>query len=197
MTSDAYKKIMWGILVSGCHMVLWDKLQIIPAFVGYALIWWGLHEINGMGGKPYYEQVEKQAMFVCAISVGGWIAGILCGYANLFSMLCMGAFYLIEWLLYADLLNRSVKLLKETNRIREANSMRKNRMRVMVLFLAVIIVYCVEILFAVLRALNVGKFSLAILLDYAVLTLLLLTKIWMSMFIQNLYRYEITIDKKD
>lgn len=199
MTSSAYKKVMWGILLSGCHLIIGTKyqFQILPAFIGYLLVWLGLREINAEGGKPYYEKVETTALFVLAVSGAGWIAGIFFGYYTLLSEVCMMAFYLLEWLLYADLLNKSVKLLKEQNRIREADTMRKNRMRVLKLFLGVIVLYGVEIVFQVLADMDIFKTNVTLLLPYAVLSLMLAVKLWISIFLQNLSRYEITIDKKD
>lgn len=190
MTSNAYKKVMWGILLSGCHLEIDYKYQILPAFLGYALLWWGIHELNNTGCREYYEKVEKTAFMVMVISTVGWVAGIFVGYLNLLAEVCMVAFYLLEWLLYADLLNRSVKLLKENNRIREADSMRTNRMRLLKVFLAVIILFGVQIVAQVM------EWGFGIFLDYAVKTFMLFVKLWLSMFIQNMSRYEITIDKQ-
>jgi len=191
MTSSAFKKIMWGVLLSGCHLIIENTYQILPAFLGYIIVWIGVKELCRNGYEAYYSKVERSALIVFILSVGTWIAGLFIGYTLILALAVMVCFYLIELMLYADLLSANVKLLKDSNKIKEANLMRKNRAIFLKAFLVLIIVCCVQMAGQAL------KWKYIFVLDYAILTFMLFMKIWLSMFIQNMSGYEINLHKNE
>ena len=85
----------------------------------------------------------------------------------------------------ADILNMSVKILKDTNRTTEADKMRNNRMLMIKVFLGVIILHGVAVIP-----------QLSGYLAYACQTLMVLAKIIASMYVQNMTRYQITLNNE-
>ena len=183
--SNAFKKIMWGIIISGCHIIISNSFQIIPSFIGYFIIWLGMKELCRYGLNGYFEKVEKSAMWIFVFSLLGWIGGTIWGYTQTLSQGAAICFYLLEAALYADMLNMCVKVLKERNMIREADALRKNRMAFIKVYLAAILLCIVQM---VGQAFN---WTVTIFADYTILTIMLFIKLWLSMFMQKMSSYEI------
>lgn len=185
MISDAYKLIMWGILISGCHWEIGGTVQIIPMFVGYAIVWYGIKKLCAEGYAEYYDKILKDGRMVCIVAAVLWIVCLFLGYTFILSQALWVCFYLLEVYLYGNLLNKNVKLLKENSKIKAADNFRKNRMRFIKLYFGIIGLCCLQMLGQAL------KIKGTVFLGYAILTFMLFAKIWMSMFMQNMSNYEL------
>ncbi len=184
MLNNGYKMIMWGILISGLHINI-NGFQILPAFIGYLIIILGINKLCESGAGKYFEKIKKTATLVFVLSVASWIVGSFLGYEYVLMKMLMILFYLLELVLYADILNMSVKILKDTNRTTEADKMRNNRMLMIKVFLGVIILHGVAVIP-----------QLSGYLAYACQTLMVLAKIIASMYVQNMTRYQITLNNE-
>lgn len=178
MVSNGYKKIVWGILLSGLHINI-DigifAVQIIPSIIGYIILYLGIKELHEQAGLAYMEKLKKDALRLVILSGIFWIYGFVFGYSMVLSKGIAICFYLIELLLYGDLLNKSVKYYKETGREKYADSLRKSRMSFIKAFIALLILHLVAMIPQV-----------AVYLEYACLTLMFMAKIWLTLMIQKL-----------
>lgn len=149
-TGNAYRKITYGILLSACHIIVNSRFEILPAFLGYLLIFMGVKELCGAGAKEYYEKENRTIGIVLILSVIGFIGGIFLGYGNYLSQLCQVAFFLIELLFYADLLSSTRKVLREYNMIREADKMKSDRKVVLLIGMFLSVIRLFAIMFSLL-----------------------------------------------
>lgn len=179
MISEGYKKIFWGILLSGFHMdnimIGIFTVQIIPAFIGYYLIYLGVKELCEVCGLEYMEKLKKDGLRLTIFSIGTFVYGLIFGYGLAISKAIMVLFYLIELLFYGDLLNKTVKYFKENNREKEADKLRGNRMKFIKAFMALIALHLVNMIP------QVAPFT-----EYACLTLMFMAKIWLTLMINKL-----------
>lgn len=184
MIGSGYKKIFWGILISGLHINI-DigifAVQILPAFIGYFIIFQGVKELHEVCGLEYMEKLKKDALRLTLLSVGCFVYGLIFGYNLAISKGIMVLFYLIELLFYGDLLNKTVKYYKENNKEKEADKLRTNRMKFIKAFLALLVLHLVSMIPQV-----------AMFTEYACLTLMFMAKIWLTMMINKL-RMDLTI----
>ncbi len=178
MVSSGYKKIVWGILISGLHINI-DigifAVQIIPSIIGYIIIYMGIKELHEQAGLEYMEKLKKDALRLVILSGVFWIYGFLFGYSMALSKGMAICFYLVELLLYGDLLNKSVKYYKETGREKEADKLRKSRMSFIKAFIALLVLHLVGMIPQV-----------AMYVEYPCLTLMFMAKIWLTLMIQKL-----------
>ncbi len=149
-TGNAYRKITYGILLSACHIVLNNRFEILPAFIGYFMLFLGVGELCRLGASAYYEKEKRTSTIVLVLSGVGFVAGIFLGYSSYLSQLCYVVFFLLELLFYADLLSDTRKVFKEYNMIREADKLKSDRKMVLLLGMALGIVRLLAILFSVL-----------------------------------------------
>lgn len=178
MVGAGYKKIIWGILISGLHInidISVLSVQIIPSIIGYIILFMGIKQLCDDAGLEYMEKLKKDALRLVILSAALWVYGALFGYVSALSKGIMICFYLIELLLYADLLNKSVKYYKETDREKEADFLRKNRLKFAKAFLALIGLHLVGMIP-----------QAAIFVEYACLTLMFMAKVWLTIMIQRL-----------
>lgn len=178
MVSSGYKKIIWGILISGLHInidISKFAVQIIPSIAGYIVLYMGIKELYEQAGLDYMEKLKKDALRLVILSGLFWIYGFLFGYSMVLSKGIAICFYLVELLLYGDLLNKSVKYYKETDREKAADRLRKSRMSFIKAFLALLVLHLIAMIPQV-----------AIYLEYPCLTLMFMAKIWLTLMIQKL-----------
>ncbi len=178
MVGSGYKKIVWGILISGLHInidVGIFALQILPATIGYFIIYLGVKQLHEEAGLEYMEKLKKDAMRLTILSAALWIYGFIFGYTLAISKGIAVCFYLIELLFYGDLLNKSVKYFKENGMEKEADRLRKNRMNFIKAFMALIALHLVGMIPAA-----------AFYVEYACLTLMFMAKVWITIMIQKL-----------
>ncbi len=178
MVGSGYKKIVWGILISGLHIVVnvgIGEAQIIPSAIGYFILYLGLKVLHENAGLEYMEKLKKDGLRLLIISIAIWIYGFVFGYELVLSKAIMLLFYLVELLLYGDLLNKSVKYYKETNREKEAGILRKSRMTFIKAFMALIVLHMVGMIPQV-----------AAYVEYSCLTLMFMAKVWLTIIIQKL-----------
>ena len=118
-----------------------------------------------------------------------WIVGIFLGYQLVLGKLIMVIFYLFDVLFFGNLLNKTVKYLKENMRLDEADRLRKNRMTFVKAYMGLIIFYCITMLPNLMTFLHIGSGTvinmLSTLLQYIFISLMLLLKLWLSMMIQK------------
>lgn len=181
MTENAYRKIVWGILLSGLNMNI-NNIQILPSFIGYALIAYGIWELVQISKQEYYQKELKTIVAIIALSVIGFIGGILIGYEMLLPQLCQVCFILIEIIFYADFLRETAHVLRDCNRIREADKLKKYRITCIKAGLVISIVRLVT--------------AFIPLIGYLCQSLLLVWKIWLSIYVQNVAQYEINIQEE-
>lgn len=178
MVGSGYKKIVWGILLSGLHInidVGIFALQILPSTIGYIVLYLGIKELYEQAGLEYMEKLKKDALRLVILSAVLWIYGFLFGYNLAISKGICICFYLVELLLYGDLLNKSIKYYKETGRESAADRLRKNRMNFIKAFMALLALHLVAMIPQV-----------AMYLEYACLTLMFMSKVWLTIMIQKL-----------
>lgn len=178
MQSDGYKKIMWGILLAGLHINI-GNYQVIPSFIGYFIILIGIKSLYRSVGESYFS-IQKSALFLTVLSVAGWIgSALLYGYAPIITQLYYVCFALIELIFYADLMNTSVKLLKESHLIPQADKLRKSRVSFIKSSMAVILLGLITILVPILT--------------YPAIMLSFILKIWLSILMQNMSVMELNV----
>ncbi len=181
MTSSGYKKIMWGILLSSMTIIV-NFYEIIPSFLGFYLVCLGLKDICENQGEEIFGKAFKNSLIVFILLAIRFVLGLLIGQKMLIYQGFAIIVLLIEIIVYADILNMSVKILKDTYRIREADQLREKRISTLKAGLVLAAIYVIAMLPMVNEV-----------LDYAKTTITVLFKIWISILIMNMYRYEVTI----
>ncbi|MBE5922207.1 MAG: hypothetical protein E7269_05590 [Lachnospiraceae bacterium] len=174
MTSEKYRKIMWGILLSGCMLPI-GNFQILPVFIGYLVIASAIKAlINENGGAPYYEKEYKEAMNAMAFSVIVLVAGLVFGiigvvgadvslpvairmvmlgshgggvdgYPQILTQILVIAVMLQDALLCSKLASRTARVFDDFGYTESAETLRKNRMTYAKLNLGVIVLKCVQV----------------------------------------------------
>lgn len=189
MISNGYNMIKWGILISIIHIYLFGTFEIIPAFIGYFLIMRGVHMICDETGLDYMQSLKKESVRLFIFSCAYWIAGLFLGYQLALEKMILVLFYLFDVLFFGNLLNKTIKYLKEKMRLDEADKLRKNRMTFVKAYMGLIIFYCVTMVPNLLHFLNIGSDSLinmlATILQYIFISLMLVIKLLLSAIIQK------------
>lgn len=191
MINSGYKKIVWGVLISGLHINIGIglfALQIVPQIIGFYILYTGIKELHNDAGLEYMDKLEKDAFRLMILSGALWIYGFIFGYTGAVSRGITICFELVELMLYGDLLNKTVKYYKENQMEKEADKLRKNRMNFIKAFIALLVLQLAGMVVTVLVALDVADaLSLVIeFIDYTSLTLMFMVKIWLTMMIQKL-----------
>lgn len=189
MISNGYNMIKWGILISVLHIYLFGSFEVLPAFVGYFLIMGGMNTICDETKLDYMKSLKMESTRLFLFSCIYWIVGIFLGYQLVLGKLIMVIFYLFDVLFFGNLLNKTVKYLKENMRLDEADRLRKNRMTFVKAYMGLIIFYCITMLPNLMTFLHIGSGTvinmLSTLLQYIFISLMLLLKLWLSMMIQK------------
>ncbi len=184
MISSGYKKVLWGVLISGLHINLDGNLfisgflgqfQILPSFIGYFIIYLGVKELFEECKLEYMEKLKKDAMRLLIASCGLWIFGLFLPYTLEITKGVMVLFYLIELLFYGDFLNKTIKYYKENDMERYADKLRKNRMTFIKAFMALIVLHLVGMIPAI-----------AMYIEFTCISLMFVLKLWFTMLIQKL-----------
>jgi hypothetical protein len=187
MISNSYKKIMWGVLISGFHInvsIGIGVLQLIPAFIGYFILYQGITELINNAGFSYMEKVKKDTRLLIIFSIVLWCIGFLFGYMGVIVKGLMVLFYLFEILIYGDILSKTAKYYKENNRIEEETLLRKKRIKFLKFYLFVIALHIVYMLPEGIGG-NFTKIFIPV-IEYLCITFMVIAKIWFSMIVQRL-----------
>lgn len=189
MISNGYNMIKWGILISVIHIYLLGSFEILPAFVGYFMIMRGVNTICNETNLDYMKSLKTESTRLFVFSCIYWIAGIFLGYQLVLGKLVLLLFYLFDVLFFGNLLNKTVKYLKEKMRLDEADRLRKNRMTFVKSYMALIIFFFITMLPNAMRFLDIGTVALTDLLgnilQYLFISFMLILKLWLSMIIQK------------
>lgn len=181
--------IKWGILISVIHVYILGSFEVIPAFIGYFLIMRGMNMICDETKLDYMQGLKTESTRLFIFSCIYWIAGAFLGYQLALGKLILVIFYLFDVLFFGNLLNKTVKYLKEKMRLDEADRLRKNRMAFVKAYMALIIFYCITMLPNLMSFLNIGSDALidmlSTILQYIFISLMLLLKLWLSTMIQK------------
>lgn len=168
-----YKIIMWGALLSAAHITV-GRFQIIPIFIGYFIMYLGVNGLYKEAGIEYMEPVRKTATILLGVSVFYWVWGaFVFPYDELLTECIELLMYVFELSMVGDLLNKSVKLLKENDKVKNADKVRKNRMTFIKFYIGVAAIYAVSMVPA-----------LSIIRVYAAPTTMLGVKIFLSLIMQ-------------
>ena len=172
-----YKLIMWGTLLTAAHINI-ISYQIIPSFIGHIMIMIGLGKLCNEAGMEYFKDAHKTSKMLVVISVIHWVWRALFGPIT---MLLTGCFeimvFVIELSLFGEFLNKTVKFLKENDRIKQADKMRNNRMLFIKFYIGVLVEFALAL-----------RPKLYVLGGYPANTLMLSLKIFLSLMIQTVER---------
>lgn len=189
MISNGYNLIKWGILVSVIHVYILGSFEVLPAFVGYFMIMRGIYSICDETKLDYMVSLKGESTRLLIFSLIYWIFGIFFGYQMAISKLILIAFYLFDVLFFGNLLNKTVKYLKESMQLTEADKLRANRMSFVKAYMALIVFFAITMIPALLSFLNIGSDAtldfVSTVLQYIFISLMLVLKLWLSMLIQK------------
>ncbi len=178
--SESYKMIMWGVLLTAAHITI-VSYEILPAFLGHILIFLGIKKLYQDVKIEYFGKAYKSAKIVLAVSIVYWIWKALIGLNTELLTGCIELLVLIlEIDLYGEFLNKTVKLLKENDKIKLADKLRKQRMTFIKFYLGVILIFAAAL---------VPAFK--ILSVYATPMIMLAVKIFLSLLVQNVARSQV------
>lgn len=132
-------------------------------------------------------KAESLRLFI--LSCVYWITGIFLGYGLAIQKLILIVFYLFDVLFFGNLLNKTVKYLKESMRLDDADKLRKNRMTFIKCYLALIIFSVIAMIPNAMGFFDIGKVAFRNLLSsglsYLSISFMLILKLWLSMVIQK------------
>lgn len=178
--AGSYKLIMWGILITAAHITL-GRFQILPAFMGHIMIFMGINKLKNEVGIEYFEASLKASKIAMVASIIYWVWGaVILPYTDILTGCFEILIFVFEISLFGEFLNKTVKLLKENDRIKQADKMRKNRMMFIKFYLGVMVVFLVGLI----PALDVMR-------GYPAPTLMLSVKIFLSLIVQNVARSQV------
>ena len=178
--SEGYKLIMWGVLLTAAHITI-VSYEILPSFMGHILIFLGIKKLYRDVNIEYFENSYKSARNVLILSVIYWIWKAIIGLNTEVLTGCIQLMVLIlEAGLFGEFLNKTVKLLKENDKIKLADKMRKQRMTFIKFYLGVILIFAA----ALVPAFNVIGV-------YAAPMIMLAVKIFLSLLVQNVARSQV------
>lgn len=186
--SDKFRKLMWGVLLSGCQLPFMGYARMLPAVVGYAIIVWVLADLVKAGGA-WYEAARKRSLIValvCLLTEGVCI--FLDGQVIAECVIVL--FYLEEILLFSDFMRGGRKHLMDYHQDKVADEFKKKRLLYLKIFLLVVVVKIVQA-----AALGIASFNSELypqcltiynVLNYSVITTVLVIKIWLSTVMSKL-----------
>lgn len=186
--NDKFRKLMWGVLLSGCQLPFMGFSRMLPAVVGYAIIVWALAELVESGGT-WYETAKKRSLIVavfCLVTEGFCI--FLDG--QIITECVMILFYLEEILLFSDFMRGGRKHLMDHHEDKVADEFKKKRLLYLKIFLLVVVVKIAQAAALGIASFNPDLYSECLsiynLLNYAVITTVLVIKIWLSTVMSKL-----------
>ncbi len=178
--AGSYKLIMWGILLTAAHITI-ISYQVVPAFVGHIMMYVGIKRLYEEVGIEYFADSLKSVKTLLVLSIIHWIWRAVIGLNTVILTGCIEVLVLVmELSLLGEFLNKTVKLLKENERVKQADKLRSNRMLFIKFYLGVLVVY----LLGLIPALDV-------LGGYPALTLMLSLKIFLSLMVQTVIRCQV------
>ena len=137
----------------------------------------------------YMNSLKAESLRLFILSCVYWITGIFLGYGLAIQKLILIVFYLFDVLFFGNLLNKTVKYLKESMRLDEADKLRKNRMTFIKCYLALIIFSVIAMIPNAMGFFDIGKVAFRNLLSsglsYLSISFMLILKLWLSMVIQK------------
>lgn len=182
----SYRLIMWGILITAAHITI-GRFQVIPAFIGHIMMYMGVSKLYKDVDIEYFEGSYKSARLLMIFSVIYWIWGaVILPYSDILTGMFEIFIFVLEISFFGEMLNKTVKLLKENDRVKLADKMRKNRMLFIKFYLGVMLVFAISMIPA-----------LDILRGYPAPTLMLSVKIFLSLIIQTAARSQVNYEKKE
>lgn len=178
-----YKLVMWGTLLTVAHINI-GSFQIVPAFVGHIMIMMGIGRLCNEVGIEYFKDAYKTAKILMLVSIAHWVWRAVFGLMTIMLTSCIEILvFVIELSLFGDFLNKTVKLLKENDKVKQADKMRKNRMTFIKFYIGVVLVFALALVP-----------QLQFLGDYPANTLMLSLKIFLSLIIQTVIRCQVTFN---
>lgn len=191
MTSQGTNTMKWGILLTVLHVYLFNKFELLPAFVGYFLVMKGMYDISAETKLDYMEKLKGESTRLFVFSVIYWITGIFIGYSYALQKLILIVFFLFDVLFFGNYLNKMVKYLKENLRTSEADKLRKQRMLFIKMYFGLIIFYAITLLPNLLVFAHIGSDGfielLSMILQYIFISLMLLLKLFLSFLVQQFH----------
>ena len=137
----------------------------------------------------YMNSLKAESLRLFILSCVYWITGIFLGYGLAIQKLILIVFYLFDVLFFGNLLNKTVKYLKESMRLDDADKLRKNRMTFIKCYLALIIFSVIAMIPNAMGFFDIGKVAFRNLLSsglsYLSISFMLILKLWLSMVIQK------------
>lgn len=121
---QGYKTIFWGIFFLTFHINI-GFLQILPSFMGFVIIYWGIKCILEDYQSPNLYKAKTTTVFAILLSIIGGILDLgLIGFfqSTQLSLLIPISISVIELLLFYYLLTGSVELLMSYNLTEMAES---------------------------------------------------------------------------
>lgn len=178
-----YKMIMWGTLLTVAHINI-NGFQLIPAFIGHIMIMIGLGKLCNEVGIEYLKDAYKTAKILVVLSVVHWLWRAVFGLITIMLTGCIEILvFVIELSLFGDFLNKTVKLLKENDKVKQADKMRNNRMTFIKFYIGVVIVFALAL---------IPQFQM--LGGYPANTLMLSLKIFLSLIMQTVIRCQVSFN---
>ena len=186
--SDKFRKLMWGTLLSGCQLPFMGFARMLPTVVGYVIIVWMLSELVKAGGT-WYEAARKRSLIVavfCLVTEGFCI--FLDG--QIITECAIILFYLEEILLFSDFMRGGRKHLLDHHEDKVADEFKKKRLLYLKIFLLVVVVKIMQAAALGIATINPDLYfnclTIYNLLNYAVITTVLVIKIWLSTVMSKL-----------
>jgi len=181
--AGSYKLIMWGILLTAAHITI-ISYQIVPAFVGHIMMYIGIKRLYEQVGITYFKDALKSARILLIVSVIHWVWRAIIGINTVLLTGCVEILtFVLELSLLGEFLNKTVKLLKENDRVKQADKLRNNRMLFIKFYLVVLVVF----LLGLIPKLNVIG-------GYPANTLMLSLKIFLSLMVQTVIRCQVSFN---
>ena len=114
--NNGYKKILWGLIFTTFHINL-GVIQILPTFVGYIIVYFGIDKIV----KDYkLNSLEKSSKYCSILALMSFIS-VAMPFSGLevnnsiFNIIWSNTFQVIELFMVYKLLEGSIEILEKSN----------------------------------------------------------------------------------
>lgn len=180
--SDKFRKLMWGVLLSGCQLPFMGFARMLPTLAGYVIIVLVLKDLVEAGGT-WYEAARKRSFIAAALCLATEAVCIFLD-GQVITECIIVLFYLEEILLFSDFMRGGRKHLMDHHEDKVADEFKRKRLLYLKIFLLVVVVKMVQA-----AALGIASFNSELYfqcmtiynaLNYAVITTVLVIKIWLS-----------------
>ncbi len=149
-TGNAYRRIMYGVLLSTCAYVANNSLQMVLTFIGVAgfvLIYLGLCELCNNGGEQFYSKQKKWALVLVFLAlVFGIVTLVTQLEMTLLMQLLSVIFFQLVIIFYEGFFHKTRKAFEEYHMMREAQKLRTVRKNILACGLVLVIIRAVAIL---------------------------------------------------